>query len=88
MKTWQILASAVVGLSLIASANVPRTPTTPVVAPAPATAPQTFNPSLPADADRADATRAVLDEQRTAMVAEARARVQIVEAERTPRTAP
>jgi hypothetical protein len=70
MKSWKSLLFIAVGLSLIATANVPSpiAGTTPVQAlerPA-----QDANPPIAAEA----ATRELLAEQREAMVAEARAR--------------
>lgn len=89
MKTWQMLASAVVGISLIASATVPRA--TPAPAPVAVSNPagaEAFTPTMPSEAQRDAATQAVLAEQRKAMIAEARARLLAPPQDPAPATAP
>lgn len=78
MKTSQILAFIAVGISLIASANVPRLtpdPVAAVAAPAAPSAPVQLAPIVVTESDGDAATRALLAEQRKALVAEARRQV-------------
>jgi len=79
MKTWQILASTVVGVSLIASATVPR-PARRVTASAqasvivpPRETPARLETLVVTVSDTVVVTTALLAEQRRALVAEARA---------------